>query len=600
MKKIKIGNFSQFIKALKLVYSCSPKLTIASFFLTFIQSFFPLIIIYLIKELIDAVGVALISDNKDFAFQYVKLIVIFSGLTFLINAIANSVSQYIREYQAQLFSDFMLDRLHKKAVMLDLEFFENPVYHDMFFRALQDSPNRPVKIVNSVFFMIQYFLAIIILCVLLISLHWSIAIVLLLATLPNGLVRLKFADKLYKWEVENTQNQRKTNYFSRVLTGDVFVKELRLFQIQKYFSDNFNNLRKTLRKSKLKILKHKTILDSASQFVAAFAIFSTYAFIAYKSVYGVLSIGSLVMYFMALQKGMSYFKEFLNSFTSLYEDNLYISNLENFLALKNNTDDAKATENFPQPLKNEIVFKNVSFRYPNSKRNALENININIKAGSTVAIVGDNGAGKTTLIKLLCHLYEASSGQIFIDGTDIKNIIDLEIKANISVLFQDFVLYHLTVKENIGFGNIEKLNEKENIKNAATKAGINDLIETLRKNYDTVLGKLFDDSEELSVGEWQKIAMARAFFKDAPIIVLDEPTSALDPLAEYEIFKKFREISHGKTSLIISHRFSTVKMADYIYVMEKEKIVEEGTHTELMALNGKYSQMFLKQASNFR
>ena len=600
MKFFRVGSISHFKRALKLVYSSSPGLTVANFFLTFIQSIFPLIIIYLIKELVDAVGIALKSVDKDAAFQHVQFIIMLSGITFLINALANTISQYVRENQSQLFSDQMYDRLHKKAVTLDLEFFENPMYHDMFFRALQDSPNKPVKIVNNVFFLVQYFLAIIILSVLLVSLHWSIAIVLLVATLPNGFIRLKYADKLYKWQNTNTQNERKASYFSRVLTGDVFAKELRLFQLQNYFINNFSLLRKNLRDSKLSILKSKTVSESAIQFLAALAIFITYGFIAYKAVYASITIGALVMYFMALQRGMSYFKELLFSFASLYEDNLYITNLSAFLELKNNMGDSKDKENMPQPIKQGIVFKNVSFKYPNSSRNALDNINMTIEQGKTVAIVGANGAGKTTLIKLLCHLYEVGSGQILIDGKNITAFNDKDVKANISVLFQDFVLYHLTVKENIGFGNVDKLQNDEGIKQAAQKAGIHDLIMTLRQQYDTVLGRLFDESEELSIGEWQKIAMARAFFKEAQIIILDEPTSALDPKAEYEVFKQFKEITKGKTAIIVSHRFSTVKMADYIYVMEKEKIVEEGTHETLMQLNGKYTQMFEMQANNYK
>ncbi len=597
---MKIGSFSHFKRALKLVYSSSPWLTVANFFLTFIQSIFPLIIIYLIKELIDAVGVALNASDKDLAFKHVEFIVLLSGITFLINALANSISQYVREYQSQLFADYMYDRLHKKAVTLDLEFFENPVYHDMFFRALQDSPYRPVKIVNNMFFMIQSLLAIIVLSVLLISLHWSIAIVLLVATLPNGIIRLRYANKLYNWQKDNTQNERKANYFSRVLTGDVFAKELRLFKLQDYFINNFTSLRNNLRNSRLSILKRRTISESALQLLAAFAIFFTYGFIAYKAIYAALSVGSLVMYFMALQRGMSYFKDMLDSYASLYEDNLYISNLDSFLELKNNADVKKAIEKVPNPIKQGIVFQNVTFKYPNSERNALENINMTIRQGTTVAIVGDNGAGKTTLIKLLCHLYEVNAGQILIDGQDINTIEDKDIKNNISVLFQDYVLYHLTARENIGFGDIEKLHDEEGIKQAAQKAGIDGLIQTLRKQYETVLGRLFDESEELSIGEWQKLAMARAFFKDAQIIILDEPTSALDPKAEYEIFKQFKEISKDKTAILVSHRFSTVKMADYIYVMEKERIVEEGTHDYLIQLNGKYAKMFTMQASNYQ
>ncbi|OPZ98960.1 MAG: putative ABC transporter ATP-binding protein [Bacteroidetes bacterium ADurb.Bin408] len=320
---------------------------------------------------------------------------------------------------------------------------------------------------------------------------------------------------------------------------------------------------------------------------------------AYKSVYGTLTTGDLVMYFMAMQRGTSYFKELLNSFSSLYEDNLYISNLNTFLGLKNKRTVTAAAEPFPEPITSGIILNNVSFRYPGSTREALRNITMHIEPDTTIALVGDNGAGKTTLVKLLCHLYEADTGEILIDDTNINNIADTAIKSHISVLFQDYVLYHLTVRENIGFGNIDAMHRDERIQQAAIKAGIDDLVASLKKGYETILGKLFDNSEELSIGEWQKLAMARAFFKNAPVIILDEPTSALDPQAEHEVFKQFGEITKGKTSIIVSHRFSTVKMADYIYVLEKETITEHGTHDSLMQLNGKYARMFKLHASNY-
>ena len=590
---------SHFSKALRYVFDSSGWLTVINFVLTFIQSIFPLLLIYLIKELIDSVGIAVNSPDKDLAFMKVKWVVLITGIVFLINALSNTVSQYVREYQAQVFSDYMYGILHKKAVSLDLGFFENSTYHDIFFRALQDSPQRPLKIVSNLFYIIQYLLAVIILSVLLISLHWSIAIALIVATVPGGLLRLYYAEKQYRWQKENTQNERKAYYFSRILTGEVFAKELRLFGLQEYFTSHFTQLRNALRNGKIGILRPKTFYESLSQILAAIAIFTTYGIIAYKSVYGTLGIGALVMYFMAIQRGTAYFKELLNSFTSMYEDSLYITNLNAFLNLENKREVPAADLSFPVPVSKGIELKNVSFSYPGSQREALRNINMFIKPGSAIALVGDNGAGKTTLVKLLCHLYEADSGEILIDGININSINDTEIKSNISVLFQDYVLYHLTVKENIAFGNINNIDQQERLKQAAEKAGISELIATLKNQYDTILGKLFDGSEELSIGEWQKLAMARAFFKDAPVIILDEPTSALDPKAEFEVFKQFKEITKGKTTVLVSHRFSTVKLADYIYVMEKETIIEQGTHESLMQLNGKYAGMFTLQANNY-
>jgi len=421
-----------------------------------------------------------------------------------------------------------------------------------------------------------------------------------MATVPTALLRLYFSGKIYTWEKSQTQNERKAIYFSRILTNEVFAKELRLFRLQDYFINNFTELRKKLRESKLKIIKSKSIWESLLQIFSATVLFSTYAFIAFRAVNGLLSIGALVMFYMALQKGMSYFRDLLLSISSLYEDHLYISNLTSFLNIENRKRSELRIKDFPKELREGIVIKDLSFAYPNSKRQALRNINMQFKAGTTVAIVGDNGAGKTTLVKLLCHLYDADKGDILIDGTPLNHISDEDIRAHISVMFQDYVLYHLTAKENIGFGHIEHLHDTEGIKQSAHKAGIHNFINTLRDGYDTVLGKMFDGSEELSIGEWQKLAMARAFFKDAPIIILDEPSSSLDAKTEYEIFKQFKEISKGKTSIIISHRFSTVKMADYIYVMEKECIAEEGTHDELIRKGGKYAAMYQMQASNYQ
>jgi ATP-binding cassette subfamily B protein len=307
----------------------------------------------------------------------------------------------------------------------------------------------------------------------------------------------------------------------------------------------------------------------------------------------------MVMYFLAFQRGLAFLRELLGGFANVYEDNLFVSNIYEFLNLKPKIVDVSKKKVLEFNFNKLIEFKNVAFAYPNSERNVFSNINLKIPYGKTIAIVGKNGIGKTTLIKLLCRLYDVNNGQILIDGIDIKNFNQTQLRKNISVIFQDFVLYNMSAEDNIWFGDITKTKNENDIRKAALDAGVDEVLSNLNNGYKTILGNLFDDSEELSIGEWQKIALARAFFKNANLLVLDEPTSAIDADTEFELFQKFKKITVGKTVIIISHRFSTVKLSDYIYVLGNEQIIEEGTHQELMKNNSFYAKMFNQQAQNF-
>ena len=300
----------------------------------------------------------------------------------------------------------------------------------------------------------------------------------------------------------------------------------------------------------------------------------------------------MVMYFQAFQRGLSSMRDLLGSMATLYEDNLFLSNLHDFLALKPRVMEPAEPVPVPRPLQKGIIFEDVSFHYPSSKRKVLEDISFSITPGETVALVGRNGCGKTTLAKLLCRLYDPDHGLISFDGIDLKGFKIVALRREISVLFQDFVKYYLTAKENIWFGNVDQPPDDENITAAAQKAGVHELLENLPKKYDTLLGKWFEGGEELSRGEWQKIALARTFLRKSQIILLDEPASSIDPRAEHEIFCKFKELTRGKTSLFISHRLTTVKMADRIIVMDKGKIVESGTYEELMQKKGSFTYLF--------
>ena len=427
---------------------------------------------------------------------------------------------------------------------------------------------------------------------LLISLHWSVALILFAAVVPGVLVRIKYANRMYQWHQEHTQTERQALYINWILTGDIHAKEIRLFGLGDLLIDRFSKLHSKLRHEKLAIGKKRSTADFLAQASATIAVFGSFAFIAYRTVHGNITLGDMVMYFQAFQRGLSSMRDLLGGMASLYEDNLFLSNLYEFLTLKPKVTEPADPRPVPRPLQQGIALEHVSFRYPGSTRKALEDVSFSIAPGEVVALVGRNGCGKTTLAKLLCRLYDPMSGTITLDTIDLKHFATIGLRREISVLFQDFVRYHTSVRENICFGNTEQPPAQENIADAARQAGVDELISGLPKGYDTILGKWFEDGEELSSGEWQKIALARSFFRKSQIILLDEPASSLDPQAEYEIFEKFKELVQGKTAIFISHRLSTVKMADRIFVMDKGRIVESGTYEDLMQTKGRFADFF--------
>jgi ATP-binding cassette subfamily B protein len=306
------------------------------------------------------------------------------------------------------------------------------------------------------------------------------------------------------------------------------------------------------------------------------------------------------MYFMAFQRGQGFLQEMLSGLAGLYEDNLFLSNLYEFLDLKPKVVEPAHASPVPCPMQTGIVLNHVSFQYPTGARKVLEDVSLAIRPGEVVALVGENGSGKTTLVKLMCRLYDPTAGTITIDGTDLRQFETAALRREFSVLFQDYAQYHLTARENIWFGNTVLPPDHERIIAAARNSGADDVISALPHGYETVLGKAFEDGEELSIGEWQKVALARAFLRDAQIIVLDEPTSSLDAKAEYAVFQNFRKLASGRTAILISHRFSTVRMADRIYVLKEGRIIEGGTHEELLHCGGTYAHLFETQAQYYR
>ncbi len=456
-------------------------------------------------------------------------------------------------------------------------------------------------IVNGLLRLGQNAISLVAVAGLLLAFNWGIAVVLFAGVIPGVLVRLKFAGKQYRWQRKRTQTERKAHYFNQVLTGDTHAKEMRLFGLSRIFMERFQGLRKTLRREKLGLARQRALADFGAQAGATIAVFGAFGYIAFRTVQGTITIGDMVMYYQAFQRGLGFLQEVLGGLSDLYENNLFLSNLYEFLELEPRVKKPAEPVSVPTPLEKGIVFDGVEFQYPGANSKVLRDISFVIQPGEVVALVGENGSGKTTLIKLLCRLYDPAKGAITWDGCDLKSFDPDVLRKQVSVIFQDYVKYHLPVRENIWLGNTElPENDDTAIDAAARKSGAHRVVARLPRGYDTMLGKWFEDGVELSIGEWQMVALARAFLRDAQMIVLDEPTSSLDARAEYEVFEKFKQLLDGRTAILISHRFSTVRMADRIFVLNGGRITEAGTHAELMELGGQYAELYEKKARNYR
>jgi ATP-binding cassette subfamily B protein len=588
-------------RALHFVWQSGPGWTVASIALVVVQGLLPLLALYLMKLLVDAVAAGLTTPDKARVFEQIVLLVALSGAVALFEALCNSVMGLVSGTQAQAVTDYVYDILHAKSIEVDLEYYENSQYYDTLHRAQQEAPSRPTRIVQNLLQIGRNGISLAAMAGLLFAFHWSVVIILCATAIPGVLVRLRSTRKMYAWRRQRTPFERQAWYFNWLLTRDQHAKEIRLLNLGPLFRRRFSDVREQLRRERHALATRRAVADLVAQVSGVCAVFGLYAFMGYRAVQGGLTLGDLVMYYQAVQRGQNYLGQLLTSLADLYENNLFLSSLYEFLNLRRKVVEPPHPRPVCRPLQTGIVFHHVSFHYPMSTRKALDDITLVIRPGEHVAFVGENGAGKTTLVKLLCRLYDPTGGSITLDGIDLRQLETAALRREISIVFQDYARYQLTARENIWLGNIDlPPDQEEHIVAAAHQAGADEVIAGLQHGYETVLGKWFEGGEELSVGEWQKLALARAFLRDAQIVVLDEPTSALDAKAEYELFQKFHQLAAGRTAILISHRLSTVRMADRIYVLEGGRIVESGTHDELVCRDGRYARLFETQAQYYR
>ena len=583
-------------RTMRLVWTVAPGWTLASIVLAVVQGVLPLASLYMIQYIVDAVTAGAKAADKDAAFQHVAWLILIAGLIALAAALARSIATLVTEAQGQVITDHISDLIHAKSIAVDLEYYENSRYYDVLHRAQQEAPFRPARIVGDLMMVGQSLITVVGVIGIIFTIHWLVGVIVVAAALPSAYVRFRYSSRMYEWQRRSTVEDRRSWYLHWLLTDGTYAKELRLFDLGDTFRGWYHALRDVLRGQRLAIAARRSFADLASQTIATVAVFGTFAYIAWRTVQGFISLGEMMKYYTAFNTGLSALQSVLGGVAGLYEDNLFLTYYHDFMELEPRVVDPPRPVPVPRPMKEGIVFRDVSFQYPDTERTALQDIDLEIRPGEVTALVGPNGSGKTTLVKLLCRLYDPEKGSVTLDGVDLHDLSTTELRAAISVIFQDFARFQLTARQNIWTGNVKLAEDDPAVERAAAAAGANEVIEGLRAGYDTMLGKWFADGEELSIGEWQKVALARAFVRDADVLVFDEPTSALDPLSEWRIFEHIRELAQGRAVVLISHRFSTVRNADRIHIVHEGRIVESGTHEELIALDGEYARMYEVQA----
>ena len=584
-------------RALELVWSTNRLLTIVIALLTVVAGALPAGVAYIGSLIVDAVVTAIRSGGVD-ATRVIELVGLEGLLLAGIAAAQRGLSLCQWLLRAQLGQRVNVMIL-EKALTLDLTQFEDSEFYDKLTRARREASSRPLSLVMRTFGLVQNGISLVSYGTLLAHFSpWAVA-VLLLAGLPAFIAEAKFsgdAFRLFRWRSPETRMQI---YLETVLAREDHAKEVKLYGLGPRLLERYRDIFRRLYKEDRALTIQRDAWGFGLGLIGTSALYGAYVWIALSTVRGAITLGQMTMYLMLFRQGQSAVSAMLSAVGGMYEDNLYLSTLYEYLETEV-PEQTGAIVHGPHP-EDGIRFEGVSFQYPGAEQAALEHVTLQLKPGSSLALVGENGSGKTTLIKLLTRLYQPTSGRIFLDGKDLREWDEQALRERIGVIFQDFNRYQMLVGENVGAGDERYFEDEKRWRDAAEKGRASEFIETLPTGYQTQLGKWFKDGRELSGGQWQKIALSRAFMRTrADILVLDEPTAAMDAQAEAEVFEHFRQLSQGRITILISHRFSTVRMADQVAVLDQGRVVEHGSHEELMRLNGSYAHLFTLQARAYR
>jgi ABC-type multidrug transport system fused ATPase/permease subunit len=585
-------------RAIALVWTTNRALTIALMILTLIAGLLPGAIAYVGKLIVDGVVQAARSGLAGDRWHTLTYLGIEAGLIALQAGCKQGLAlcqSLLRALLGHKVNVLILE----KALTLDISHFEDSEFYDKMARARREASSRPLSLVGRTFSLVQDTLSLLTYGGLLLNFSIWAVLVLMVAAIPAFIAETRFAGeafRLFRWRAPETRQQ---NYLEWLLSNDTAAMEVKLYQLGPMLLRRYRNIFRQLYGEDRDLTIRRGLWSYVLGLVSTLAFYAAYVWIVVEAIAGSISLGDLTMYLVVFRQGQTTFASVLSAIGGMYEDSLYLSNLYEYLEQPIPKALGQATKGLL--IGDGLRFENVSFGYPGSIQPALQDISLHLKPGEKLAIVGENGSGKTTLIKLLTRLYTPDSGRILLDGLDLREWDRDVLQQRIGVIFQNFVRYQFTVGENIGAGDVAYMEDEARWHDAADKGTAQPFIETLPDSYHTQLGRWFKSGRELSGGQWQKIALSRAFMRSqADILVLDEPTSAMDAEAEVRIFDHFRAMTQTQMAILISHRFSTVRMADQIMVLQEGKIVEQGTHEALVRSGGRYAQLFSLQAAGYR
>lgn len=588
-------------QAFKLVWQASKRHTLINFILIPLIAVLPAAQAWVGKMIVDRILEAIKTGaDVQAGLQLVLPFVIFEFALLLVSTLLNSFQSLSNNILRSFLTKHVNTLIIDKSINLDLQFYEDPVFYDNMQNARRRADSSALAIVSAISQVVQQFITLMSLGALLISFSPWLAVVVILAAVPNFLSNSRFAEMSFRAVTHRAPEARLLGYIENLLTSNETVKEIKLFGLGEALKRRYEDLFTQFLDEDTAIARRNTYASVAWGMLSNLAYYGSYIWVIVRTITQAITLGDMTMFLSVFRQSQRAVQSLLENFSRLYENNLYLDNLIDFLKIEPALISPENGKIAPAPIVEGFRFENVSFKYPGSEKFVLKNVNLFIKPGESIALVGLNGAGKTTLIKLLTRLYDPTEGRITLDGTDLRDFDLKSLHQRFGVIFQDFVRYQFSVKENIGFGQIEDLDNQARIEVSADKGGATEVIAELPEGYDTVLGRRWNRGQELSGGQWQKIALSRAFMRKAEVLILDEPTSALDAQAEYEIFLRFRELMEGRVAVLISHRFSTVRMADRIVVLSEGSIIELGSHEELMALNQNYAHLFNLQAEGYR